>query len=94
MQKQGYQNLRECPFCGGEARISLRDMRFIGQNAFGDKKIKCGAKVICNRCHARGPLYTAELINPYDRNCQSSEAYIWMTNEAANGWNRRADDAK
>ena len=92
MQKQDYQNLRECPFCGGNARIVFKDMRFIGQNVFGSKKIKCGAKVICNRCHARGPLYTAELINPYDYNCQNSAPYIWMKNEAVNGWNRRANN--
>lgn len=86
--------LKPCPFCGGNAKISLREMKFIGHNDFGSKKIKCGAQVICNRCRARGPLYIAELIDPYDRDCQKSAPYIWMTNEAANDWNRRANDGQ
>ena len=83
--------LKPCPFCGGAARITTRDVKFIGQNGFGDKKIRCAAQAMCNRCRARGPVYTAELINPYDRNCQQSEPYKWMMQEAIDGWNRRAE---
>lgn len=84
--------LKPCPFCGGNAKVSLRDMRFIGRNEFGSKKIKCAAQVICNKCRARGPVYTASLINPYDRTCQESAAYKWMVGEAAEAWNRGADN--
>lgn len=82
----------KCPFCGGSARLSLRDVRFIGQNGLGDKKIKCAAQYICNSCKARGPVYTAALINPYNHNCQKSEAYQWMITEALKGWNRRVEN--
>ena len=80
--------LKPCPFCGGNARITTRDVRFIGQNDFGSKKIKCAAQAMCNRCRARGPVYTAVLINPYDRICQQSEEYKWMMSKAADAWNR------
>ena len=83
-------NLEPCPFCKGQAKISLREMRFLGQNGYGDKKIRCAAQLICNRCRARGPVYTANLINPYDRKCQQSEAFKWMLKEAAFAWNKRA----
>ena len=88
----GVMELKPCPFCGGKAKISTRDVRFIGWNAAGgSKKIKCAAQVICNICKARGPVFTAALINPYDRVCQESEAYKWMVGEAAEAWNWRAD---
>ena len=86
-----HDGVNPCPFCGGAAKVSLRCMRFIGRNGRGDKKIKCGAQVICNRCKARGPVYTAALINPYDRICQKSYAYQWLLSEAKNGWNRRTE---
>lgn len=79
--------LNPCPFCGGKGKISFRDVKFMGQNYRGDKKIKCAAQVICNRCRARGPVYTSVLINPYDFNCQVSEPYIWMVEKAVYGWN-------
>lgn len=84
--------IKPCPFCGGKAKVSLRDVKFLGRNGYSDKKIKCAAQVICNKCHARGPVFTANLINPYTLICKQSEAYIWMTNEAKNGWNRRTGD--
>lgn len=88
------EGLDVCPFCGGMARVSLRDVRFIGQNDYGDKKIKCAAQVICNKCRARGPVFTAPLINPYDHQCQKSAAFVWMVNEAKNGWNRKLEPPK
>lgn len=54
--------LKICPFCGGNGHVSTRDMRFYGQNVFGNRKIKYGAQVICNRCHARGGIATAIII--------------------------------
>ena len=84
--------LKPCVFCGSKAKLHLHQMRFIGVNGIGDKMIRCGAQVICNRCHARGSIYTANLINPYDMNCKESVAYKWITKEAAEAWNRRADN--
>lgn len=85
--------LKPCPFCKGQAKLQTRQMRFIGQNDFGDKKIKVGAQVICNRCKARGPLFTGAVINPYVRAEKNGDtAYKWITSEAVSAWNRRADN--
>lgn len=57
--------LKPCPFCGGKARISFKDIRFGGQNCLGDKKIMYRVQIICNKCHSRGkPINTDYLINP------------------------------
>lgn len=79
--------LKPCPFCGGRARLSMRQMGFIGQNYLGDKKIYMGAQVICNRCKARGPLYGGVVVNPYGEKKDAS--FEWMTREAEEAWNRR-----
>lgn len=84
--------LQPCPFCGGNAKLHIRQIRFVGQNDFGDKKIRCGAQVICNRCKARGPLYTGVVKNPSVRaDKNGSEVYVWITREAAEAWNRRTN---
>ena len=58
-------DISPCPFCGGKAKLSFKDVAFYGQNALGDKKIKYRVQVICNRCHSRGnPIKTDWLINP------------------------------
>lgn len=43
MQKQDYQNLRECPFCGGEA--VMQDLFLIGAKWFYVKCVECGAGI-------------------------------------------------
>ena len=81
--------LKPCPFCGGNGRLSYRQMRFIGQNYMGDKKIRMGVQVICNRCKARGPLFTGVVINPSVRVEQEMDAtFIWMIENAKKAWNR------
>ena len=65
MQNKEYPNLRECPFCGGKARISFKDCEFGGKNCLGDRKVKYRFQVICNKCYSRGkPVKTDFLINP------------------------------
>ena len=55
--------LKKCPFCGGNARVSVRQRLFIGWvGEFGNKKIDYAAQVICNKCHARGGVVTEILI--------------------------------
>lgn len=57
--------LKPCPFCGGKARVSFRDVKFGGQNYDGDRKIKYRIQVICNKCRSRGkPITTEWIINP------------------------------
>ena len=85
--------LEPCRFCGGGAHLSTRDMKFIGQNELGDKKTKIGAQVICNRCKARGPLYTGIVINPYSRSCLRSASFQWITEHAIAAWNAPAGGA-
>lgn len=80
--------LKPCPFCNGNAKLQVRQIKFLGQNCFGDKKIRMGAQVICNRCKARGTLYAGNIVNPYDR-FSENKAYDWMKESAQKAWNRR-----
>ena len=81
--------LKRCPFCGGKAKASMRQIRFIGQNYLGDKKIYMGAQVICNRCKARGPLYSKAVVNPYSVSFEKIHILDTMKKEAEEAWNRR-----
>lgn len=57
--------LLPCPFCKGNAKVSFKDHRFVGQNFRGDKKLVYRVQVICNKCRSRGkPVFTEPLINP------------------------------
>jgi hypothetical protein len=54
-----------CPHCEGNAKVSFKDARFIGQNIRGDKNLVYRVQVICNKCRSRGkPILTKPLINP------------------------------
>lgn len=64
MQDTGIE-LGLCPFCGGKARISCRESKFYGHYDNGDKIIDETYQVICNKCHARGPIYVARKVNKY-----------------------------
>lgn len=49
------EKLLPCPFCGHEnISINGRQVRFIGQNEFGVKRIKISRYAVCNKCHSRG----------------------------------------
>lgn len=81
--------LKPCPFCGGKGHLSQREIRFIGQNYYGAKKIYCGVQVICGRCHARGGLATDTVVfGSYDY--ESEHATLASMNErAVDAWNQR-----
>ena len=99
--------LKPCPFCGGNARLSFADVKFGGMNYRGDKKLKYRFQVICNKCHSRGkPVKTDYLINPNplashyaNRNYMPNESIDDMTKilrpwaeEAIEAWNRRVNN--
>lgn len=49
------ENAAACPFCGSDSiNVNHKEMRYIGQNAEGTKKLKMKAYCICNKCKARG----------------------------------------
>lgn len=85
--------LKSCPFCGGKAKISYKDYRFYGRNAFGDVKKKYRLQVICNRCRSRGaPIITAWLINPNPYALfrkDQAEMFAPYIERAVEAWNRR-----
>ena len=81
--------LEPCPFCGGKAKISFRQGRFFGMNDFGNKKMQYHIQVICNRCKARGRLFTTDWMidpNPWNR----PEEFRQYINKAEIDWNMTA----
>ena len=83
------EDLKRCPFCGGKAKFSIRQMGYFGHNVFGQKRIKIGGQVICQRCHARGSLFSANVTIPGNEKQLST----WIKESAENAWNRRVNDA-
>ena len=57
--------LKPCPFCGGNAKISFKDKDWGGWNGKGDCRKAYRIQAICKRCFSRGkPVTTEWLINP------------------------------
>lgn len=82
--------LKPCPFCGGKAKISNRQYRFIGQCDDGTKRIKFAFYGICNRCKATGSTITGEIHCGLVR---SRDDFAFYEELAAEAWNRRNYDA-
>ena len=83
------EELKFCPFCLGGAKLHTRQLRFIGQNCYGSKKIRMGAQVVCSSCRARGPLYTGNCIDPNNRNEAEDAVLRSIKQQAIDGWNHR-----
>ena len=87
--------IRPCPFCGGKAQISYRDVKFGGQNYLGDRKVKYRVQVICSRCKSRGkPITTDYLINPNPYVGRKQRPFEPYNIQAIEAWNNRKDDDK
>lgn len=81
--------LRNCPFCGGKAKVSCRQYRFIEQYDDGTKRIKYAFYGICNRCKATGSTITGEI------HCglgQSRDDFRFYEELAAEAWNSRTSN--
>lgn len=86
--------IRGCPFCGGNGKISYRDVEFGGWNGKGDRRKKYRIQVICNKCHARGkPVTTNWLVNPNPYSKAPSQVLLFQpyVEHAIEEWNRRFD---
>lgn len=81
-----------CPFCGGKARITMRDIRY-KENGLGEKLRQYRIRVICNRCHATGPPVTTDFINrnpyPFIRGEQESPFFRFYSGKAVEAWKKR-----
>lgn len=84
--------LKPCPFCGGKGRVSTREIKFLGQNYFGAKKIRTGAQVICGRCKARGSLFVDVVI--YGSLAEQQKILKPLEDKAIEAWNRREGDSE
>ena len=83
--------LKPCPFCGGKAKVSHRQYRFIGQYDDGTKRIRFAFYGICNRCKAKGSTILGEI------HCglvKSNDDFEFYEGIAAEAWNRRCKDAE
>ena len=100
--------LKPCPFCGGNGKVSFKDYRYIGHNGVGDKKLIYRVQIICNKCRGRGkPIITDGLINPNPYiskwgNCYSgtsvkcqraTDMFAPYVNQAIEVWNRRVGES-
>lgn len=83
------EELKPCPFCGGNGHLSEREIRFIGRNFFGSKKIRMGVQVICGRCKARGGVATGTVI--YGSLSEQRSYLEPLREEAIAYWNERSD---
>lgn len=92
--------IKSCPFCGGNGKVSFKDYRYIGHSAFGDKKVCYRVQVICNKCRSRGrPVITEALINPnpysskwgncFGENPAQTKLFEPFVEQAIAAWNTR-----
>ena len=79
--------LDTCPFCGGKARVSFRQLYFIGWKAEGFKVINYGCQVICNNCKARGGLATRVITSGGEHIINNKNSDI-LAEKALKLWNR------
>lgn len=94
--------LKPCPFCGGNGRLSAKDHLFGGYNGIGQSRREYLIRVICNRCKARGKPIATGWVNSTNINSRGINFYASHEDKAAieaarekaiEAWNRRAGNA-
>ena len=86
------ENAIPCPFCGsGSISVKHKELRFLGVNWLGTKKLKMKAYCICNKCKSRGtPIVYIGYTSPGDRGFTEKHLPIYSRGEAAiEAWNQR-----
>jgi Lar family restriction alleviation protein len=93
--------LKPCPFCGGEAKLSAKDHLFGGYNGVGQSRREYLIKAICNKCKARGPVFATGWVNTtYDCYKQKESSVSEQDKallsaaeaKAISTWNRRTKE--
>ena len=93
-------DIKPCPFCGGNGKVSFKDYLYVGHNGFGAVKKHYRVQVICNKCRSRGrPVITDALIkpNPYlskwgncsKDNPEQTKMFEPFVEKAIAAWNTR-----
>ena len=78
--------LKPCPFCGGEAKASIREA------TYGE----CGARVVCKNCRAKTRYYSTHKMIVDGKTISTpmtAESKRRGIDNAIEAWNRRADNA-
>lgn len=87
--------LKPCPFCGGEAKISKADCEYGGQNGLAEKRVKYRICVICNKCYSRGePVKSQWVVKDSGNSIKETDKILLTlaTDRAVRRWNNRADE--
>lgn len=98
-------DLKPCPFCGGEGKLSAKDHLFGGYNGMGQSRREYLIRVICNKCKSRGKPIATGWVNTTNLNYKLNSKGIcfYGTHEdkanvekaiekAIEAWNRRVDN--
>lgn len=77
--------LKPCPFCGGEAKVSLMEKTYGA----------CGARIVCKNCRVRTRFYSTHetIVNGKTITTPlTEEGKRRGIKEAIEAWNRRVSD--
>lgn len=77
--------IKQCPFCNGNPKVMVREQRYLGRYENGKKDKLLGFYVKCNRCHARGGLYTLYTDNTKDEHGIRNAIVNWNTRVLTEG---------
>ena len=87
------EELKPCPFCGGNGKVMSREKHFRGWCDNGVKVKSYYAYILCNRCHARGePIatgYSSE--EPANIDGKYRKWFLHYVALAIESWNRRTE---
>lgn len=93
--------LKPCPFCNGNAKLSAKDHLFGGYNGAGDSRREYIIRIICNKCKARGPVVATGWVKATYASYKRSELHVSQDDrnafssaedKATNLWNHRTSE--